>query len=454
MASSSYCAGNQLSSYFLWGQKEISPWKLLHGKPHCSKYYGIALIWHEARLSIATATRLESAYFCRLPPSRKRMSSDMQNYLIGAAANRLNFTLIRNNVNNGPIFPGLHLLQPNFQTQPPMQFKKLNALILYPEAQDFMYCIPVGLKKKTNIVSAILSPFDGPTWSLLLLSLIMICLIPGLRIWRVLDLVWLMLAQGPQAKNFGVLIMALSIVMIPIPCDYTTYFTSNAVKPFEPAFIDTNQNLFDSGFKMVCEMGDNLSDCSKLQVEYYYSSFEKLKLDKNNMEQYFVYGTKKYHGRNFRNFANNPDKTSFLIHTDQKKSYLFMGRTIPDTQCHILAEPWIEDTVALFYAGTYSKSMYTIFGKMAQAGIGEFWKSAIESVIHVLIVLESISYGSSADTIEIAFMNSSIQALFIILLILHAFNVLCFTVELLFVKLIPSLHISRSRLQNAKHDGR
>jgi len=103
---------------------------------------------------------------------------------------------------------------------------------------------------------------------------------------RALDLVWTILAQPPQAQTFGVFIVALSIVLIPMPNSYSTFFTSNAVKPFERGYIDTHQELFDSGFKMICTArSTSRSKCVERTLGSFNNSSRKLNLDWSNPEQ-------------------------------------------------------------------------------------------------------------------------------------------------------------------------
>jgi len=113
---------------------------------------------------------------------------------------------------------------------------KPKILIITPETTSLIYCRARNLQKKADILSALHSPFDGSTWANLLVTFV-----PGLTFSRATDLLWAFLAQPPQKHKFGLLMIALSILMIPLQSSYTTYFTSNAVIPFVEPFIETNQ---------------------------------------------------------------------------------------------------------------------------------------------------------------------------------------------------------------------
>jgi len=84
-----------------------------------------------------------------------------------------------------------------------------------------MYCRSEDSSKKTDVLSALHSPFDQLTWLILLLVLVSISFLPGLRVWRAADLIWALLAQPPQAQKFGLLMISLSIVMIPLQSSFT-----------------------------------------------------------------------------------------------------------------------------------------------------------------------------------------------------------------------------------------
>jgi len=294
--------------------------------------------------------------------------------------------------------------------------------------------------KKTDIASALLSPFDGLTWCVLLTSFVLICLIPRLRFWRALDLVWFILAQPPQrVKTFGLLIVTLSILLIPIPCSYTTYFTSQAVKPVDRPYIDRNQELFDSGFKMICSLSYNLSACAKDTVQWFNASFSKLKLDWMKKEQYFMHFPRI---RRYQSLlANTRDQGMNSLPREYKESTRILAERAPDTQCHMLNEPWLEETLAVFYAGIGSQDLYETFGKLMQAGIAEFWRVIVQRVNEHASInrLKGNSPSESAYDSEVAYMKASIRSVLIIFLVLHAFNIIYFIIEVLSLKVVTSI---------------
>jgi len=226
--------------------------------------------------------------------------------------------------------------------QLPAEFTKLKVLVITTEGSSLMYCRTANVKKKTDILSALHSPFDRSTWILMLLAFVTICVIPGLPIWRCTDLIWSILGQPPQAKQFGLLIVALSIVLIPIQSSYTNYFTSNAVKPFEEPFIDGNLELFDSGFKYLCEVFDNATICAEANPEHE-TPFKKLDLDLKAMEQYFLIIPEEPGAEFHTVLSKARDKGTWDIDRKFYNKVKFLSeQNIPSTQCHMLSEYWTE----------------------------------------------------------------------------------------------------------------
>jgi len=105
-------------------------------------------------------------------------------------------------------------------------------------------------------------------------------------------------------------------------------------------------------------------------------------------------------------------------------------------QCHMVAETFVEQPYSIVYAGTYSERVYRTFNRLMQAGIAEFWESAQQNILIRISNMETTSTAGYTEEIEGAYMNSSIQSVLVIFLILQALNFLCFTGEVLSVRFL------------------
>jgi len=114
---------------------------------------------------------------------------------------------------------------------------------------------------------------------------------------------------------------------------------------------------------------------------------------------------------------------------------MILAERVPGTQCHMLEEYWIKETHGLFYTEPLLKAFHETFKRLLQAGLMEFWESAFKIVENRrLSILALTNTGNSVET-EIESMNSSIESLFQIFLILHSVNVICIVAEMVYVKL-------------------
>jgi len=302
-------------------------------------------------------------------------------------------------------------------------FPKIKSMILYDQSEHFLYCRTQNLKQKADILAVLISPFDKTSW-ILLVVFVSLCFIPGFRFCTGMIIISTVLVQSTQVQRVGYFSALLAIVLIPIQSAYQTYYASNAVKPFEKAYIDTNQELFDSGFKMLCpvKFENDKTICS--EVDWYNESFRKLNLSWNTMEQYFLNFTDWGVGK----LSHHLDEGAYLMQR-KMKYYTLLSETTPDTECHMVAEAFIEDVNTLFYGGTYSQNLYNTFGKIKQAGIPAFWKTALQTIIDSNSIKTAKSVAKTPYESEIAYMNNAIQSLLKIIFVLEAFNIVTFIVE-------------------------
>jgi len=416
-------------SYFYWvtSQQESNPWQILRQTRNRNDY-GVPLM---CCYNLEEIALIEFDYF-HAASNLELISKISDEYLVGAVARYLNFS---QSTVEEDVKPSLFIMFA-FRSQSSDGLFKQKALILFNEAYHLMYCRTQDLKKETDILSALLSPFDKTTWFMLLLNFTLMCSISGYCLCSVIDLVSGIFGQPSRMKTFGILMLTFYIALIPMQSSYRDYFTSNAVKPFEKAYIDTNQELFDSGFKMLCNASD-ISKCSEDDLEWYSSSFNKLKLDWASVMQYFLFPG--IWSDRDQILATTRDKGTYPVPKVMAESIIFRAEKTPNTQCHVLAEYWTEETTALFYGGTFAQQVYDSLAILMQAGIGEFWNSALLSIEST----ESRRWASRASVNEnsddVVYMNSSIQSLFLIVLILQAMNIIFFIAECLWAKVLLQL---------------
>jgi len=435
MANTCYmCPGSD--SYFIWNTKTQlnSPWKILNLAGDTNAY---EIPWscchYIEKYRPADLRKFEQYYFKSFRPQLRLVDRfPFGNYanVIGAAARQHNFTTIGSHKK-----PSLTLFK-TYTYLMPTVFTKFRTLFLYPRINSLTYCRTKHLTKKTDVFSALFSPFDEITWGILLLLFISIYIIPGIRFMRAADIVWLFLGQPQQGKKFGLLIIALFIVLIPIPSSYTNYFTTNAVKPYETAFIDRNQELVDTGFKFLCYRWKPSQCFQKEYSEYFNVPMRKLTLDWTNLDKYFLQNRQSL--SDAYRISVTRDKGMFpILRTLKEKTILLAERYTYDTECHMLSEYWHTVTELFFYTGALSDALYHTLGKLMEARFAHFWDSKAKH-IEVKVVRKLTLRLDIEDTGEkdIVYMNSSIESLFKVFLVLHAFNILCFMLETLVYKCI------------------
>jgi len=433
MVPSSYTTTPPSSSYFNWSKnKETSnPWKMLRDAGSSA---GRGTPYVEYR-TVPSALRAERTYFTSKITLKRRVDAIRHNphdYLVAVGAQRMNFTSTSSRM------PSLYI---QFSRRDYWSlFHKPRVLILFHETEHFVYCRTQSLRKKTDILFALFSPFDRATWGTLAGLFMLIGFIP--KLCRVLDLLAVLLLQAPQRmERFLTFTVGLSLLLIPLQSDYSSYFTSNAVKPFEEKYIETNQELFDSGFRTICT-GGNISLCITTERRLFNASYRKLRLDWTLPEQYFIYinypELKRYAVPGLIGWAR--DIGAYVLEKRRKRVLEIATQIRPRTECHLLEEEWRARTGTMLFNGPYNEEAYTTLNKLRQAGFAEFWKSAIQSVLdgklkNILTDLSLSNGFSEPSDSEIKYMNGSIISQLILFSSLQAFNLLCFTAELLFKKL-------------------
>jgi len=219
--------------------------------------------------------------------------------------------------------------------------------------------------------------------------------------------------------------------LTPIHSSYRDWFTINAVIPFDEPYIDTNQELFDSGFKLLC-----------WTLGFYTYTFNsspslrKLNLEWDRLEQYlFTNSSIKYWADNNVFISRHRDKVMYAEGRERARREMILAERVPGTQCHMLEEYWIKETHGLFYTDPLIQALHDTFSRLLQAGIMEFWESAFKIVENRrLSILAVTNMGYNIES-EIESMNSAIESLFQIFLILHSVNVICIVAEVVYVKL-------------------
>jgi len=167
-----------------------------------------------------------------------------------------------------------------------------------------------------------------------------------------------LLVQPLQAKKFLILIVSIGIALIPLQASYTTYFTSNAVIPFQKPFIDTNQGLLDAGFKIImADIWPNYPGFVKQVIDIYIVthnlSFQELeRLDHRSKYDNFLILTPIQNEKHYL-VSSTRDKGMYSLTKPEADRIRILAERTPDTECHMVAEAWLEEPKFLFYTGIF-----------------------------------------------------------------------------------------------------
>jgi len=431
-------------SYFIPHNRKVNVWKILEYSGD-KKGYNAYIGCYHFPIGINFQTLEDVSYFYSWSHNHGELkrSEDSMLYLLGAAAKHLNFTCINYNLVDLKrrsycirIFFRSTLNPTTLHEQ--LYVTKNNAHVLISTSINLVYCRTMDLKKKTNILSDLFSPFDRYVWSTLLLFLISLYFIPGFPFQNTIDLVWSIIGQPPQGKRTGFLMVSIAIVLTPMQSSYRDYFTTNAVIPYLEPYIDYNQELLDSGFRFLCGY-HKLRPCL---TSYFHeinasSTLKNLNWDWKNLEKYFFvnYSSSEIMEPIYVYISRGRDKVAYVARREHARREMIMAERVPDTQCHMLEESWEKTTHVLFYTGPLSNALFDTFNRLLQAGIMEFWEFAFKVVQNRR--MNKLTLTNMDDTLEteIKSMNRSIESLFQIFLILNAVNIFCFIAEIVLVKL-------------------
>ena len=316
---------------------------------------------------------------------------------------------------------------------PSSVFRQVKVILLFVNVESLAYCETGSLLRETDMVSVVFTPFDLLTWVVLLVTLVALMFIPYLSFWKVADLVWLMMSQPPQQRKPILLIISISIVLTVIQMMYLSYFTSDIVKPFDKVYIDTNQELFDSGYRMVVIDNVSLSEFAGKYTNEKIHSLLKLSLDFENMEQYYLDSDEaKESGVDVVQLALTRNEGAIAFYRKFEKQYLMDAESrASGINCHMLKEPWDVQRVTVYFKGHLAEPFYTYFGNLISAGIFQFWEMAYISLFNRRIgktVKEKLMQGE--EKLETASLKTSLKSFFKLCLVLISIDVTCFVIEI------------------------
>jgi len=213
------------------------------------------------------------------------------------------------------------------------------------EAESLVYCQSSDSNK---YISALVSPFESVVWALFVLSLVLICLIPGLHYSQGLNVLWELLGQPPQGKKIAAFVALVTVAFIPLQYIYKEFFSTNAMTPFEKPYLETNKQLFESGFRFVCY---NDYHCNYV---YRFLKKKNLGLAKNISE--YLMGPTELGSATFRNvLAVTRDKGTEERDSLLKDAILRVEESyVAGTTCHMVQEYWSVYFLSFQFTGKYT----------------------------------------------------------------------------------------------------
>ena len=322
----------------------------------------------------------------------------------------------------------------------------IKVFLMFVNVKSFVYCETGVLFRETGMLAVLFAPYDLITWVVLLFSLIALRFVPNLNFWKIADLVWIMLGQPPQRKRHGLLIILISTLLIVIQTMYVSYFTSNVVKPFEKLYIDSNQELLDSDYKIVVDNGMSLAEFTEKYTASRNDTFRKLKLDFDNMEQYFLYSEEiREATEDISKLVVALDEGAMAFYRKFEKQYLkgAESKASAKVDCHMLKEPWEVQRITVYFKGHLTEPLYQYLGNLISSGFFQFWEMSYFDTVNRRTrksMENDLMQGERG--VESASMKTSLKSFFKLCTILFAFDILCFVIELLIARLgIMSINI-------------
>jgi len=164
----SSCYSYPLCAYYFYWKDDVTTMNLLNVLRNSLNRIGyiLPIVCCNLKYDLKYFLSKEAEYFSSNHRDREPVMNYAGQYIIGIASRHLNITLIRSQ--NVPHPPGLSIGFNYMSTVAPVYFKKTNARVLFAERMHMMYCRTQDIKK-TDVLSALLSPFDWLTWTMLLL---------------------------------------------------------------------------------------------------------------------------------------------------------------------------------------------------------------------------------------------------------------------------------------------
>jgi len=104
----------------------------------------------------------------------------------------------------------------------------------------------------------------------------------------------------------------------------------------------------------------------------------------------------------------------------------------------------------VFYTEPLLQALHDPFNRLLQAGMMEFWELAFKIEENRRLSIIAVTNMDNNIETEIESMNSSIESLFQIFLILHSVNMICLVAEMIYVKLKAQWNLLIIKRKNRK----
>lgn len=310
--------------------------------------------------------------------------------------------------------------------------KSTKYIILDQKSLFFLYCLKNTKYEKIKW-TFYFEPISPSFWVAIAICS-MIYGILSKKLWNVFHILFFLINQPIVLKTPERRFFLPMAALMTITQWYLAIITMNVLVPLKPQVIQTNLDLFESGFKFLVPSVrtiDYVQEVSKPIVE-------RLKLDFRR--DYILPAP---HIVQFKNNDVKPDffsnlalvKGVYLFFRDLKDlifSNKFGGGHFGNVTCHTVMEEWDNTQIIWMFRDYLKDTLYSNVQQLQASGILKFWYSRVNQFVVTSTNIQNIcrDFEGTCETTKKLSMQSPVQIIFHALLILTLFGILLFFIEL------------------------
>lgn len=255
----------------------------------------------------------------------------------------------------------------------------VKVVIFFKNSENLLYCKQLARIRNISMVSVVLSPLDRYTWGLFLgFILIVIAFTKKNKIWSGLDIVWNFLAQ-PGQTNRKSLALYFGLVTFVIQQNYLSYLTSGITLPFEEILFQTNENLFEGGYRLV--VPHRFTGKLDRFMTTYRLSFQTSLPDKDP-RKYFITASENEKGLDGIQAMTGWVNSGAILGME-KFGYKFRILAENDMNynatCHMVPEPFSTRYITQYARSHHSLAYYRLISQILMSGFDIEWENLYQA---------------------------------------------------------------------------